>query len=125
MATVDGRTVMMNVAAAFGAGSNGAPVSPGAVEFAYKVFGPNRYKAARKWGKYGPGICAWARALGAKSAENMLASHVETVSAAHIKAAWKQVRADTERTQEPPEGPVLLSADLSAEAEPPPDCPFC
>lgn len=125
MAKVDGKTVMMNVAAAFGAGSNGAPVSPEAVAFAYKVFGPHRYTGARNWRKYGPGLCAWARALGAKSTEAMLAGHQETVSAAHIKAAWKRMRADAGKRQAPPQTTVPRSAELCAESEVEADCPFC
>jgi hypothetical protein len=124
MAKVDGKTVMMNVAAAFGAGSNGAPVSPAAVAFAYEVFGPHRYTAAQNWREDGPGICAWARALGAKSAETMLAGHKETVSAAHIKAAWKGMRADAGKPQAPPQTAVLRSA-MSTESGADPDCPFC
>ncbi len=124
MAKVNGKTVMMNVAAAFGAGSNGAPVSPEAVAFAYKLFGPHRYKAARKWREYGPGICAWARALGAKSAEAMVAGHKETVSAPHIKAAWQRMLAESETPQAPPQTAALRSA-MSTESGADPDCPFC
>jgi hypothetical protein len=113
MAEMDSRTVMMNVAAAFGAGTRGVHVTPGAVAFAYKVFGKHAAHAARNWHEYGPGICGWAKKLGRIARQQMVESESEAISVTHIRKAWQAMPRYSES------GPTVKSA-RSAD-----DCPYC